>query len=100
MGIDCKKVNKISLVTKENMAGQSEYYTYYIFGQKALISIGQRGVNCENTLSLHGSNELSFISLIYLIVVQIYLVLPAQYYVESHLTHSLLLKLQIEATYM
>ena len=59
MGMDCKKVNKISLVPKENMAGQSEYYTCYIFGQKALIPIGQRVVNCENTLSLHCSNELS-----------------------------------------
>ena len=83
------------------MAGQSEYYTYYIFGQKALISVGQRGVNYENTLPcIAVINCLSFISLIYLIVVQIDLVLPGQYYVESHLTHSLLLKLQIEATYM
>ena len=27
MGMDCKKVNKISLVTKKNMAGQSESTT-------------------------------------------------------------------------
>ena len=100
MGMDCKKVNKISLVPKENMAGQSEYYTCYIFGQKALIPIGQRVVNCENTLSLHCSNELSTFYFSHLL--DSCSDWPCTYsavlvHVESH---SLLLKPQVEATYM